>query len=77
MAGKHPADSHCEATRANVIHRLASPYVVLGCHTRIRSGATDLVYPQTKASVDSQKHFVFYTALAKKEASICNETYHY
>ena len=53
---KHPADSHCEATRANVIHCPASPHVVLGCHTRIRSGATDLAYLKAKSSVDSQKH---------------------
>ena len=37
----------------NVIHCPASPHVVLGCHTRIRSGATDLVSPQTKSGVSS------------------------
>ena len=68
MAGKHSADSHCEATRANVIHCPASPHATC---------ATDLVYPQTKSSVDSQKHFVFYTALAKKETLTYDATVHY
>ena len=37
----------------NVIHCPASPHVVLGCHTRIRSGATDLGYSQTKSGVSA------------------------
>ncbi len=77
MGGETPADSHCETTRANVIHCPASPHVVLGCHTRIRSGATDLVSPQTKSNVDSQKHFALYTAPAKKETLTYDATSHY